>query len=156
MTTEIHKIEKKEARSYAACSIRKTMAAPAFDAVTAIPSNDHAKLSSNQRDVGGSQANVSGWSPRKLAPVQHTTKMTRGEEPKDAVTGYRQASTMAAHLSPEEKHVGGRQESISGWSPKKMEEPGGNLASPPRLHDVVSTTHDRRRLLLCNDYTLSL
>jgi len=119
-----------------------------FDAVTGpLKSGDHARMSANQRDVGGAQPSVSGWSPRKLAEVQHTVAATRHQEAKDAVTGYPNAFAMAAHLSPEERHVGGRQESVSGWSPKKFlehEVPGGNLDAPPRVHDVVRAPNDGR------------
>lgn len=80
------------------------------DAVTAVRSDVHARLPPGHRHVGGRQASVSGWSPRKIdgSEASHT------QSSPDAVTGP------LNHGSSE--HVGGRQDSISGWSRKMVPE----------------------------------
>jgi len=90
------------------------------DAITSYSSGMHTNLPPSQRHVGGRQANVSGWSPRKIHE-EHGHERRHVQGPRDAVTGgpgcTGMSSAMHAHLHPERRHCGGRQESVSGEIP---------------------------------------
>ena len=68
------------------------------------------------------------------------SELTDQGAPGDAVVsgGAAMGSSMHAHLTPEQRHTGGRQVSVSGWSPKSINEPGSDLRSPKRENDVVT------------------